>query len=176
VRFMRIFRLTLILVFGALALSAQGLSNRRAPSFSLPDSALQQHDILDYRGSWLLLEFMNTDCPHCKELSKTLEGVKKKYGVKVAVLAVVVTPPETQVTVAKYVAETKITTPVVFDQGQMTIGYFKATPQNPAFDTPHLFAINPAGMIVKDWNQGTAQAPTFLSELDQLIAGLPAKK
>ncbi len=168
-------RLSIFLVT-ALAISAQGLSNRRAPSFSLPDSALQQHDILDYRGSWLLLEFMNTDCPHCKELSIKLEGVKKKYGLKVAILSVVVTPPETQASVAKYVAETKITTPIVFDQGQMTIGYFKATPQNPAFDTPHLFAISPTGMIVKDWSQGSAQAPTFLSELDQLIVGSPAKK
>ena len=41
----------------------QELSNRRAPSFSLPDSAMRQHDILDYRGSWLLLDFMKTDCP-----------------------------------------------------------------------------------------------------------------
>src|ERR1700687_3201971 len=94
-----------IFLAATLALSAQGLVNRRAPSFSLPDSTLQQHDILDYRGSWLLLEFMNTDCPHCKELSIKLEGVKKKYGAKVAVLSVVVTPPETQASVAKYVAE-----------------------------------------------------------------------
>jgi peroxiredoxin len=168
--------LTLILAVGALALSAQGLVNRRAPSFSLPDSALQQHDILDYRGSWLLLEFMNTDCPHCKQLSVKLEGLKKKYGAKVAVLSIVVAPPETQGTVAKYVAETKITSPIVFDQGQVAIGYFKATPQNPVFDTPHLFAISPAGMIVKDWSQAAAETPTFLSELDQLIAGSPAKK
>ncbi len=76
---MRIFRLALLLGI-ALSLSAQGLSNRRAPSFSLPDSALQQHDILDYRGSWLLLDFMETNCPKCKELSVKLEAAKKQYG------------------------------------------------------------------------------------------------
>ena len=69
--------------------------------------------------------------------------MKKKYGVKVAVLSIVITPPENQTTVAKYVAETKITSPIVFDLSQVAISYFKATPQNPAFDTPHLFAINP---------------------------------
>ena len=60
-------------------LANQGLSGRRAPSFSLPDVRLQQHDILDYRGNWLLLDFMKTYCPHCKELSKKLEGVMGKH-------------------------------------------------------------------------------------------------
>ena len=137
---------------------------------------MQQHDILDYRGSWLLLDFMNTDCPVCKQLSMKLETVKKKYGAKVAVLAIVITPPENQTTVGKYVAETKITTPIVFDSSQVAISYFKATPQNPAFDKPHLFAISPTGMIVKDWGQAGRESPAFLGELDQLIAGSPAKK
>ena len=64
-----------------------------------------------------------------------------------------ISPPETQATAAKYVAETKITTPILFDSGQVAIAYFKATPQNPTFDHPHLFAINPNGLIVKDWSQ-----------------------
>jgi thiol-disulfide isomerase/thioredoxin len=168
-------RLTIVFA-AALTLSAQGLTNRRAPSFSLPDSAMQQHDLLDFRGSWLFLDFMKTDCPACKQLTIKLEGVKKKYGAKVAVLSIVITPPETQVTVSKYVAETKTTSPIVFDLSQVAISYFKATPQNPAFDTPHLFAINPAGTIVKDWSQGGVEAPGFLGELDQLIAGSAAKK
>ena len=49
----------------ALSVSAQDLAGRRAPSFSLPDSKLVQHDILDYRGKWLIVDFMKTDCPHC---------------------------------------------------------------------------------------------------------------
>jgi peroxiredoxin len=163
-------RLTIFLAT-ALSLSAQSLVNRRAPSFSLPDSNMQQHDILDYRGSWLFIDFMKTDCPVCK-----LEGLKNKYGVKVAVLSIVVTPPETQATVAKYLAETKSTSPIVFDLSQVAISYFKATPQNPAFDTPHLFAINPAGLIVKDWGQGGVENPGLMAELEQLIAGSPAKK
>jgi thiol-disulfide isomerase/thioredoxin len=148
--------LTTSVLFTAI-LSAQGLTNRRAPSFSLPDSSMQQHDILDYRGSWLFLDFMKTDCTVCKQLSIKLENVKKKYGVKVAVLSIVITPPENQATVAKYVAETKSTAPIVFD-------------------SPHLFAISPTGMIVKDWGQNGVESPNFLTEVDQLIAGSTAKK
>ncbi len=167
-------RLTIFLA-AALTLSAQGLASRRAPSFSLPDSALKQHDILDYRGSWLLLAFIHTECPVCKELSATLDGVKKKYGAKVAVLSIV-TPPENQTTVAKYLAETKSTSPIVFDSGQVAIAYFKATPQNPMYDNPHLFAINPAGMIVKEWGQSNLSGLSLLVDLGQLIGGSPAKK
>jgi peroxiredoxin len=172
---MRFARFTLIFA-AALALSAQGLINRRAPSFSLPDSSLRQHDILDYRGNWLLLDFMDTTSPKCKDLSKRLEGIKKQYGPKVGILSIVITPPETQASVAKYVAETKMTTPIVFDSSQVAISYFKATPQNPVFDTPHLFAINPAGMMVKEWAYPDTVGLGFIADIDRLIAGSPAKK
>ena len=150
-------------------LASQSLSGRRAPSFALPDSGLRSHDILDSRGHWVLLDFMKTDCPHCKELSKKLEGVKGRYGAKVEVLSILISPPESTSTVAKYMAENKITSPFLFDQGQVAVTYFRATPQNPAFDTPHLFAIDPNGMIVRDWGQLSVEAPGFLSELDQLL-------
>jgi peroxiredoxin len=157
------------LVCAALILTGQSLSGRRAPSFSLPDSRLQQHDILDSRGHWLLLDFMKTDCPHCKDLSKKLEGFKARYGAKVEVLSIVITPPETQATVARYAQELKINSPFLFDQGQVAVTYFKATPQNPQFDTPHLFAIDPNGMIVRDWNQVGVEAPGFSGEVEQLL-------
>lgn len=153
----------------ALTLPGQSLSGRRAPSFALPDSKLQSHDILDSRGRWLLLDFMKTDCPHCKELTKKLEGVKAHHGAKVEVMSIVIAPPETTVTVSKYAAELRTTSPFLFDQGQVAITYFRATPANPTFDTPHLFAIDPNGMIVRDWGQAAVEAPGFLAELDQLL-------
>src|SRR6516164_2050246 len=85
--------------------SAQSLSGRRAPSFSLPDSAATQHDILDYRGKWLLLDFMRTDCPHCLALSRVLEQVKSQFGTQVAILSIVVAPPENTNTVGRYLMD-----------------------------------------------------------------------
>jgi peroxiredoxin len=149
---MRIFLTSAL--FGALtligpSLSGQALSGRRAPSFSLPDSSQVQHDILDYRGKWLLLTFTTTmNCQRCAPLARELE---KLQSAKIGVLSVMITPPENANTAARFVAENKLTSPIVFDQSQVAIGYFKATPANPRIDTPHLFAINPAGMIVQDW-------------------------
>lgn len=153
---------------------AQNLSGRRAPSFSLPDSTFKQFDILDYRGKWLILNFSQTSCPACTEVGRNLEAWKSKHGGRAAVLTIVLTPPENQQTVAKYIAETKTTSPVLFDMSLVAMAYFKRTPANPQFDSPHVFAINPQGMIVKDWNQVQAAAPQMLAELDQLLAG-PAK-
>jgi peroxiredoxin len=157
------------LVGAALLMNGQSLSGRRAPSFDLPDSKLAPHDILDARGHWLLLDFMKTDCPHCKELSKKLEGVKGRYGAKVEVWSVVITPPENQTTVGKYIAELKMSSPILFDYGQAAVNYFKATPKMQSFDTPHLFAIDANGMIVRDWGMAGVEAPGFLAELEQLL-------
>ena len=162
-------KLSAALACAALILTGQSLSGRRAPSFALPDSKLQSHDILDSRGHWLLLDFMKTDCPHCRDLSKKLEGVKGRYGAKVEILSILIAPPETIATVSKFVSENKLTSAFLFDQGQVAITYFRATPANPTFDTPHLFAIDPNGMIVRDWNQLGVETPGFLSELDQLL-------
>ncbi len=46
----------------AAALSAADAS-RRAPGFSLPDSKTQEHDLADYRGKVVILEFMQTGLP-----------------------------------------------------------------------------------------------------------------
>ena len=154
--------------------AGQSLSGRRAPSFSLPDPTITQHDILDYRGRWLLLDFMKTDCPHCAALSKMLEQIKTQFGPKVGILSVLISPPENTSTVARYVLDHKLTTTFVFDQGQVAAGYFKLGPSRPSFDTPHLFVINPGGSIVRDWGYADSTAeilegPGLAREIQALI-------
>jgi peroxiredoxin len=160
----------IICTLAALAL-AQGLSGRRAPGFSLPDSSFSQHDLADYRGKWLLLDFMRTNCPHCQALSKLLESKKAQYGGKVDVLSIVLSPPDDQNTVRTYTSQLKITSPIVFDQGQVTLSYLKLSPSNPSFDTPHLFAIDPNGNIVRDWNPGDVDDKGFPAVLDAVVSG-----
>jgi peroxiredoxin len=173
------FSLSAVLALAALPAAAQqGLSGRRAPSFSLPDitaSKLDQHDILDYRGKWLLLDFMQTNCPHCKALSKTLEEIKTKYAGKLAVLSVVL-PPDNMTSVSRYVAENKVTVPILFDSSQVAASYFKATPTNASVDMPHLFAIDPAGQIVRDWGQAFAESSQLVKDIDTLISAAGSGK
>ena len=59
-------RLCVGLYLSALTMLAAGeLSGRRAPGFALPDLNLNYHDLADLQGRVVLLEIMQTTCPHC---------------------------------------------------------------------------------------------------------------
>jgi peroxiredoxin len=151
----------------------QGLSGRRAPSFTLPDAKMKSYDILDYRGRWLVLDYMKTDRPASKPLTKELEQLKARLGAKVAILSILL-PPDNTATAAIYVKETKTTLPILFDSGQTGMWYFKVTPEHPQFDSPHLFVINPQGMLVRDWNQLDIEHGGYLPKLETLLTGASA--
>src|ERR1700686_4269966 len=68
----------------ALVLAWGDLSGRRAPGFSLPDLHARQHDLQDYHGKIVLVDIIQTTCPHCARLAEILERVHGKYGDKVA--------------------------------------------------------------------------------------------
>jgi peroxiredoxin len=165
----------LVMAMAAMMPGQSGLSGRRAPSFALPDSSLKPYDIIDYRGRWLVLDYMKTDMPASKALSKQLDQLKARLGAKVAVLSIVL-PPDNTATVAKYITETKTTIPILFDSGQTGMWYFKATPQHPQFDSPHLFMIDPQGMIVRDWNQAEIEKGGYMPQVEALLAGAGGKK
>jgi peroxiredoxin len=169
---MRIFVITLL---SLTALFAAGeFSNRRAPGFSLPDMRGIQHDPQDYRGKVVIVDFMQTTCPHCQKLSEILEQAKAKYKDKIEVLSIV-TMPDTFANVQKYISERKITSPILFDSGQVMASYLKITPQNPSVSFPHLFLIDTKGIIKNDFAYNSATAPVFegealFPEIDKLLA------
>lgn len=164
------------------SLQAGELSGRRAPSFSLPDASSKFVDILDYRGKPLLLDIMQTGCPHCQTLSKTLDRVRAKYGDRVGILAIV-NPPDTLQTVSQYIAKYKVQYPVLFDFGTTAANYMQVTPQKSSIDLPHLFVIDADGRIVEDfgWNDANKkylEGDALFPMLDKMLAGgtaTPAK-
>ena len=156
---------------------AGSLSGRRIPSFSLPDSQAVYHDILDYRGKVLLVEVMQTNCPHCQELSAQLEKVNEKYGEKLPILAIVV-PPDSVQTVAPFITRFHIRYPVLFDCGQATAAMLKVTPTNPQVHFPHLLLVDKRGMIVDDFDSEHDDAvltgPGLMERIDKFVADAAA--
>ncbi|MGA2269217.1 MAG: TlpA disulfide reductase family protein [Bryobacteraceae bacterium] len=156
----------------AAALGAAGEhSGRRAPGFALPDSKMQICDLADYRGKIVLLEFMQTNCPHCAMFTEVLERIQKKYGDKVAILAVVNSGGDNQNTVGRFIAGNKLTYPVLFDAGQMAYSYLRSM----KFDTPHVFLIDADGMIKNDWEYSVITRDIYEghgldSEIDSLLS------
>lgn len=163
-------RKLLILFACTLALcAADGL--RRAPGFALPDSRMRVVDLYDYHGKVVLLELMQTTCPHCANFAEVLRDVEQKYGSKVQILSVVKAPEDNSNTVAKFAIEHKIDYPILFDAGQMAYSYLLST--NLQF--PHVYLIDGQGYIQGDWTYGLTTRDIFegkglFGAIDRLLA------
>lgn len=107
-------------------------------------------DLQDYRGKVVLIDIMQTTCPHCQTLSGTIEKLQGRYGSRLQVLTVVVAQGESPTTVMNYIKTYRITNPVLIDCGQMTASYVRATPANPGVHFPHVALIDANGMIKQD--------------------------
>lgn len=172
----------LLLAAGSLSvlIAAGELSGRRAPGFALPDLNLNYHDIQDHRGKVVIVDIMRTTCPHCLTVSKNLEKIKAKYGARVAIMSIV-NPPDNQAAVSKFLVENKLTTPVLFDCGQVSAVYLKVTPQNPSITIPHIFIIDQQGMIRNDFaysdaTKGLLEGDGLSAQVEKLLNPAPAKK
>lgn len=175
--------LSLVLALAALLLTptlaqANGeRSGRRAPGFALPDGNLNYHDLYDLRGRVVLIEIMQTGCPNCKATALNLERVKKKYGNRVATLTII-NPPDNQQTVRQFMFDNNISSPMLFDCGQVTASYLMLTPQNPTIHVPHLFLVDKDGMIRNDFahseeNRNILEKDGLDAEIDKLLASSP---
>lgn len=170
---MRKFFLLLAASSLSVVFAAGELSGRRAPSFALPDLNLNYHDIQDYRGKVVIVDIMRTSCPHCLAVSKNLEKVKAKFGSRVAILSIV-NPPDNQAAVSRFLVENKLTTPVLFDCGQVSAVYLKVTPKNPTITIPHVFLIDQQGMIRNDFvheesTKGILEGDGLAAEVEKLL-------
>jgi len=166
-------RTTIAALLCAAALCAADAS-RRAPGFSLPDSKGQQHDLADYRGKVVVLEFMQTACPHCGAFAGILNQVQQKYGDRVAILSVV-NPPDDQRSISSFIGSHKIMYPILMDCGQMAYSYLRA----PSFDIPHVYLIDANGGVAEEFGYSNNTADIFegkglFAHLDALLKG--AKK
>jgi peroxiredoxin len=148
-------RFLVTILLGTVAVcTAQG--PRRAPGFALPDSKMQVYDLYDFRGKPVIIEFLKTECPHCAAFADVLARVRQRYGDKIAILGIA-NPPDTMTTVAKFVAEHKITYPILFDSGQAAYSYVLKT----HLDLPQVYLIDSSGMIFKHFEYDNSSKDLF---------------
>lgn len=70
-----------------------------APEFTLPDTYGEEHALADYRGEWVVLEWLNYGCPYVRKhySSGNMQRLQKQYGEKgVKWLAIVSSAPGKQ--------------------------------------------------------------------------------
>lgn len=164
-----------VLLASSILFGAGELSHRRAPGFSIRDAAGGQHDLADYRGKYVIIDFMQTGCLHCIAFAEVIEKLMIKYPSKLAALSIVV-PPDNPNTMTAYIKQHNITIPVLFDCSQVTASYLKLGPANPHVYFPHVFIADPEGMLVNDWvyqagTENIFEGDGFAKEIDKLMAG-----
>jgi thiol-disulfide isomerase/thioredoxin len=129
---------------------------RRAPGFCLVDSRGQWRDLADYRGKPVIVEFLQTNCPHCAAFVPILDKARQKYGDRIAILAIVL-PPDNPATMTEYVSGHGITYPVLLDQGQVAASYVRA----PRLSFPTIYLVDPEGMIHDHFTYGAMTRDIF---------------
>ncbi|HJT25123.1 MAG TPA: redoxin domain-containing protein, partial [bacterium] len=124
-----------------------------APDFTATDSHGKVHKLADLKGKWVVLEWHNQDCPFVKSQYSRgkMQRLQAKWTQKgVKWFTVISSAPGTEGSVDaaganKDVKEKKAHVTAVFLDPQGTIGHAYG-----AKTTPHMFVINPKGVLIYD--------------------------
>jgi peroxiredoxin len=168
----------LMLLCAAAMLFAQG-APRRAPGFCLVDTTGNWRDLYDYRGKVIVIEFMQTTCPHCAAFAPKLAAIQQKYAGKVQVLSIAL-PPDSPNSLMEYVKGHNTPHPVLLDMGQVAASYVRI----PQLHFPHVYLVDGDGLIRGTWEEGPLAKDIFegnglSKEIDKLLgvaAQPPASK
>ena len=166
-----------ILLCAATLVTAQ-LATRRAPGFCLSDTTGQWRDLADYRGKVVIVEFMQTTCAHCATFTPVLVDLAKKYGDKLQVLSIALSPDSPQ-TMMQFVKGHNLTWPLLLDQGQVAASYVRKG----GIEFPTVYLVDRNGMIANSWEYGgltkdVFEGPRLAHEVEKLMtsASAPANK
>jgi hypothetical protein len=123
---------------------------KAAPAFSVADTNGKTHSLDQYKGKWVVLEWLNHECPYVRKHydNGAMQALQKKYADKVVWLSVVSSAPGKQghfpneraneLTREKGAAPDAV---LVDSAGKVGRAYDART-------TPHMFVINPQGNLV----------------------------
>lgn len=177
--------LTLVLLlFGTKLLVAEPLVAEKAPDFTLTDTNGVSHTLSDYQGRYVVLEWVNYDCPFVRKHYKSgnMQDLQKEYTQREVVWLSICSSAEGK-------------------QGQFSneeiknrMNEFDASPTHYLNDldgsvgrlyqaktTPHMFIINPEGILVYQgaidnhpffWEKGLFDVTNYIREaLDYAMNG-----
>ena len=173
-----------LLLFGTKLLVAEPVVAEKAPDFTLTDTNGVSHTLSDYQGRYVVLEWVNYDCPFVRKHyeSGNMQDLQKDYTQREVVWLSICSSAEGK-------------------QGQFSneeiknrMDEFDASPTHYLNDldgsvgrlyqaktTPHMFIINPEGILVYQgaidnhpffWEKGLLDATNYIREaLDYAMNG-----
>ena len=133
------------------ALATEAVPGQKAPSFTLKDSNGQEHSLSDFKGKYVVLEWVNFDCPfvHKHYSSGNMQRLQRTYtGKGVVWLSVCSSAPGKQgffegEDLAKRIASEQNSSTAYLVDADGQVGQLYG-----AKATPHMFVINPEGVLL----------------------------
>ncbi len=137
----------------ASASHAAGLAalDQPAPLFTLTDASGKEHSLADYHGSFVVLEWVNYDCPfvHKHYSSGNMQKLQKKYGGKGVVWLSICSSARGR---QGYFEGKELTNRIALEKA-VPAAYLidqegKVGTQYGARTTPHMFVVDPKGILI----------------------------
>lgn len=175
-----------VLLLPALA-HAEAVPGKPAPNFSVKDAAGNTHTLNDYKGEWLVLEWFNKDCPYVKKhySSGNMQKLQSTYAEQDVKWLTIISSAKGK----QGYLEPQEALKVADDHNLAASAPFLLDPSGTfgkAYDaktTPHIFIINPEGVLVYagaiDDNDSANPAVIpdsknyVVAALDEALAGKP---
>lgn len=140
-----------IMAVSACSPGPEGLEAASAPEFTLPDVQGKNHSLEDYRGKYVVLEWINYDCPYVRKHyeSGNMQSLQKEYREKGVVwLAINSSAPGKQghfsseeITRRSNEQNAKFDAYLIDEDGKVGRAYGART-------TPHMYVIDPKGNLI----------------------------
>jgi len=146
-RFLQLFILGVIVAVGGYTVAVSLADSHagppkvgdNAPNFTLTGLDGNSHELDDYRGRTVLLNFWGTFCPPCVNEMPLLDSTHDQYSDELVVLGVNLDEPE--LTVRSFVERYDIAFPILLDNMKVQRMYG-------VFQYPTTVVIDPAGKII----------------------------
>lgn len=142
---------SLALLMPVLFAHADAVPGKPAPAFEVKDASGKTQTLASAKGSWLVLEWFNKDCPYVKKHyeSGNMQKLQKAYTDKGVKWFTVISSAkgkqghETPASAQKVMADRKAATQAILldETGKMGKDYGAKT-------TPHMYVIDPTGAVV----------------------------
>ncbi len=176
----------IIALLSLLAVSAALAADKTAPAFSLPDTAGKTHNLSDFKGKYVVLEWFNPECPFVKKHygQGDMQKLQKEFaGKDVVWLLIDSSAPGLEGHLSAdegkaQMEEWKINATALLLDPEGKVGRLYD-----AKTTPHMFVINPEGKIIfeggiddkRSTDQGDiASSKNYVrAALDEAMAGQP---
>lgn len=155
------------LLAGLAAVLAGGAAwGRNAPAFSLPDADGKEVALAAFRGQYVVLDFIQTTCPHCRAAGTVLQRMYTENRDRLMVISIS-DPSTAAATVRQYVQEHGITYPVLIGDLKAYVDYLGVSPQKPSVPVPVFFFVGRTGEILEERSLERAADKDWFANMEQ---------